>query len=78
MFGHSMFGVFEVRYFGVRSKTSNDWVDFRWVDFGRWISVGGFWVGWISAGGFQPGGYWRVDFGCQPFFFSIELTLLHF
>ena len=22
MFGHSMFGVFEVRYFGVRSKTS--------------------------------------------------------
>ena len=22
MFGHSMFGVFEVQYFGVRSKTS--------------------------------------------------------
>ena len=24
MFGHSMFGVFEVRYFGVRSKTTRD------------------------------------------------------
>ena len=27
MFGHSMFGVFEVRYFGVRSKTSSYEVD---------------------------------------------------
>ena len=24
MFGHSMFGVFEVRYFGVRSKTNTN------------------------------------------------------
>ena len=43
MFGHSMFGVFEVRYFGVRSKTTTAtviWTHMIYFDFSavvRWL-----------------------------------------